>query len=70
MGNVKRYGNAILVLDKIAAVLYDENYAGQDNTLLVFVEGVREGIPVKVSDARKTFDDINRELKKARGTRD
>jgi hypothetical protein len=52
----------VLVLEKIAAVLHDENYAGQSNTLLVFVEGVREGIPVKVPDAKKAFQEISDRL--------
>ena len=65
---VVKLGNAVLVLDKIAAVLYDENYAGETNTLLVFVEGLKEGIPVKVDDPKKAFEKLNQLLKKARGT--
>ena len=66
---VVKYGNAILVLDKIAAVLYDENYAAATNTLAVFVEGVSEGFPVKVEDAAKAHEELFEHLKKARGSR-
>jgi len=63
---VVKLGNATLVLDKIAAVLHDDNYAGESNTLLIFIEGVREGIPVKVKDAEKAHAELTEQIKKAR----
>lgn len=66
---VVRHGNAVIALDKVAAILFDENYAGQTNTILVFFEGVREGIPVKVDDGHQTFLELTEQLKKARGVR-
>lgn len=55
-------GDVVLVVDKIAAVQFDENFAGETNVLLVYLSGISEPLRVKVEDGEKALRQICDEL--------
>jgi hypothetical protein len=65
MKNMLVFGDASFVLDKVTGVLFNENYAGESNTLLVYVMGKEDGIPVRVRNPKKAFAEITARLEKA-----